>query len=521
MLTSNLSDVAVQKSTQQGSPQCFFSQLRALSRWFNARPISHMKPSLQLKIGQTLTMTPQLQQAIRLLQLPVTELQTQIEEALESNVMLEVVEDETSEVKALDAEAPSKPATETESDSEERREPETTYEETWERQITAAEPNYNSSGGEPPPQQDFADQSGQTLHDYLLWQLELENFDAREAAIGRAIIDAINDDGYLVDELDTIIDTLGNELQASLEDVEAVLLRIQRLDPAGIGARNLSECLDLQLQQLSNDTDERELARELVKHHLELLAERDFAALRRRLRVPEESLEMAATLVKSLHPRPGSTVNTAPPTYIIPDVYVRKLDGEWAVEVNASTTPALRVNQIYASQLARGAEHGVLRSQLQEARWLVRSLEIRNETIFKVATCIVARQSEFLEHGEEAMSPMILRDVAEELDMHESTISRVTTNKYMHTPRGIFEFRYFFSSHIGTADGEELSSIAIRAKIRKLINEEETQKPLSDIKIARNLQDQGIKVARRTVAKYRESMNIPSSSERKKIALRQ
>lgn len=481
-----------------------------------------MKPSLQLKIGQSLTMTPQLQQAIRLLQLPVMELQTQIQEALESNVMLEAVEDETTEVKALDQnELPTakKPDSESEPVIEEA-----TYEETWDKQITAAESNYNSAGGEPPLQQDFVDHSGQTLHEHLLWQLELENFNDFEAAIGRAIIDAINDDGYLIDDFDTIIETLaadrdGSAVSATEADIERVLAKIQKLDPAGVAARSLSECLDLQLQQLSDDTDERELARELVANHLELLADRQYTALRRRLKVDEESLELAAALVRSLHPRPGSTVNTVPPAYVIPDVHVKKQDGRWVIELNSGTTPSLRVNQIYASQLARGAEHSTLRGQLQEARWLVRSLEIRNETLFRVASCIVARQQAFLEHGEESMTPMILRDVAEELDMHESTISRVTTNKYMRTPRGIFEFRYFFSSHIGTADGNELSSVAIRAKIRKLINEEEAQKPLSDSKIAKSLQDNGINVARRTVAKYRESMNIPASSERRKLAL--
>ncbi len=477
-----------------------------------------LKPALQLRVGQSLSMTPQLQQAIRLLQLPVMELQTQIQEALESNLMLEVVEDEhTTEVKALEA-----PTEKTEADAE-TTVTEATYEETWDKQVTAAEPNYNSAGGELPVQQDFVDHSGQTLHEHLLWQLELENFTEFEAAVGRAIIDAINDDGYLIDDFDTIIETLsverGEPIKASHEDIERVLAKIQKLDPAGVAARSLAECLDLQLQQLSDDTDERELARELVANHLELLAERQYSSLRRRLKVDEESIQIAAALVRSLHPRPGSTVNTVPPAYVIPDVHVKKQDGRWVIELNSGTTPSLRVNQIYASQLARGAEHSTLRGQLQEARWLVRSLEIRNETLFRVASTIVARQQAFLESGDEAMSPMILRDVAEELDMHESTISRVTTNKYMRTPRGIFEFRYFFSSHIGTADGNELSSVAIRAKIRKLINEEEAKKPLSDSKIAQSLQDTGINVARRTVAKYRESMNIPASSERKKIAL--
>lgn len=492
-----------------------------------------LKPSLQLRIGQQLTMTPQLQQAIRLLQLPVMELQSQIQEALESNVMLEAVEDDsTTPTPATEAEGTAEPSAATsdsvngeaiagdtqEAPRDERQEEqrEDSYEENWDRGVTAAESR--GASGEPRTTQEFADTSGQTLQDHLLWQLELENFTPREVVIGRTLIDSINDDGYLTESVETIHGILAAAGEVSVAEVEDVLFRIQTLDPIGSGARTIPECLTRQLQQLDPKEPARDLALCIVDEYLDLLAEHQYPALRRRLKVSEEELELAIVLVHSLHPRPGAGINSAPPEYVVPDVFVRKIDGRWLVELNSGLNTSLRVNQSYASQIARGSEHSTLRTQLQEARWLVRSLEIRNDTLYKVANCIVNRQHEFLDRGDEAMTPMVLRDVAEELEMHESTISRVTTNKYMHTPRGVIEFRYFFSSHIGTTDGNELSSVAIRAKIRKLINCENPAKPLSDNKIAQVMADEGINVARRTIAKYRESMSIPSSSERKKLA---
>ncbi|MFK8016475.1 MAG: RNA polymerase factor sigma-54 [Gammaproteobacteria bacterium] len=485
-----------------------------------------LKPSLQLRIGQSLTMTPQLQQAIRLLQLPVVELQSQIQEALEANVMLESIEDEGGTTAKPAEETPREAADEviTEpasapADDYERNEATSEREsadETWDRGVSAAETR--GSGGEAPVNQEYADLSGETLADHLLWQLEFEKFSPREVVIGRALVDAINDDGYLTEDITTIHEILRREGEVSLSEVEQVLAKVQLLDPVGIGARSLSECLRLQLQQLDDQGGARDLAIRIVNDHLELLAEHQLAVLRRRLNVSESDLELAIALVHSLQPRPGAGLNTQPPEYVVPDVYVRKVDGRWIVELNPGMTSSVRVNQTYAQQIARGSEHSTLRTQLQEARWLVRSLEIRNETLMKVARSIVERQQEFLDRGDEGMSPMVLRDIAEELEMHESTISRVTTNKYMHTPRGIIEFRYFFSSHIGTDDGTELSSVAIRAKIRKLIASENSAKALSDNKIAQALSESGINVARRTVAKYREAMSIPSSSERKKLA---
>lgn len=483
-----------------------------------------LKPSLQLRIGQSLTMTPQLQQAIRLLQLPVVELQTQIQEALEANVMLEAVDDDGGATASGEEKAPeettaeaSQEATNKENEDYERAETGAdAADESWDRGVSAAETR--GSGGEAPVNQEYADLSGETLNDHLVWQLELEKFSPREVAIGRAIVDAINDDGYLTESIEVIHATLQQEADVGLDEVERVLAKVQMLDPIGVGARSLSECLHLQLQQLDDHDGVRDLAMRLVDDHLELLAEHQFANLRRLLNVSESDLETAIAMVHSLQPRPGSGLNTQPPEYVVPDVYVRKVDGRWIVELNAGMSSNIRVNQTYAKQIARGSEHSTLRSQLQEARWLVRSLEIRNETLMKVARSIVRRQQEFLDRGDEGMSPMVLRDIAEELDMHESTISRVTTNKYMHTPRGIIEFRYFFSSHIGTDDGTELSSVAIRAKIRKMIANENSAKALSDNKIAQALSESGINVARRTVAKYREAMSIPSSSERKKLA---
>ena len=459
-----------------------------------------LKPTLQLKLGQTLTMTPQLQQAIRLLQLPVLDLSAQIQDALEENIMLEMED------------LPDVPRTSDES--------------TVEIEVIKAEENWQSSAatdrgqdsgwnGEGRPIAEFADESGQSLREHLLWQLELEDFTPREAVIGEALIDAVNDDGYLCADFDDILQSIDSDAAFSEDEIEAALRKVQGLDPVGIGARSLSECILLQLRQLDADTPSLQLAKEIARDHLDLVAEQQYAELRRSHRASEEELEDALALVKSCNPKPGLAVSAASTQYVVPDVFVRKIDNRWQVEISSTGVPRLSVNQKYAELLRGNADHAALRSQLQEARWLVRSLEIRNETLMKVATSIVSRQQEFLEHGDEAMKPLVLRDVADAIGMHESTVSRVTTNKYMHTPRGVFEFKYFFSSHLSTVDGKDQSSTSVRAKIRKLIGAENPAKPLSDSKIAKVLADEGINVARRTVAKYRESMKIASSSERK------
>ncbi len=476
-----------------------------------------LKPSLQLRLSQQLTMTPQLQQAIRLLQLPVMELQAQIHDALEQNVMLEELPADAAEAETGEAADAAEVADATDVDAgsaDDGPDVDIATETDWEDRPTAG-PSEGPRRNEPGPDWDQADRSAESLREHLLWQLELENLDAVKNAIGQAIIDAINDDGYLTDGLETIRTTLAPDVNVSVDEIEAVLALIQYFDPVGVGAQSVSECVLLQLAQLDASTPGLAMAREVAGSHLELVARHQFSALRRALSATDEELEQALALVRSCHPRPGAAVYAPQADYVVPDVFVRKLDGRWIVELNGELAPRLRVNQVYASSLGRGEEYDVLKSQLQEARWLIRSLEIRNETLLKVAQSIVQRQTEFLEHGEEHMRPMVLRDVAEAIEMHESTVSRVTTNKFMHTPRGIFEFRYFFSSHVAGDDGDQ-SSTAVRAKIRKLIGAEPAEKPLSDNQIAKLLSEDGVQVARRTVAKYREAMKIPSSSDRKK-----
>jgi len=444
-------------------------------------------------------MTPQLQQAIRLLQLPVLDLSAQIQDALEENIMLEM--EDLPDVPKTSAESTAEIETIRAEDSWQSRSMERIQDGGW--------------NGEGRPINDFADQSGQTLREHLLWQLELEDFSPREALIGEALVDAINDDGYLTVNLDEISEFIDDDANVTPDEIEQTLIKVQSLDPVGVGARSLSECIILQLRQLEKKTPGVELAIRMASDHLTHIASQEYGEIRRSLRTSEEDFDVALALVKSCNPKPGLAVSSAPAEYVIPDVFVRKIDGRWQVEISASGIPRLSVNQQYAKLLRGSGDHDVLRTQLQEARWLVRSLEIRNETLMKVATCIVDRQRDFLEHGDEAMKPLVLRDVAESIGMHESTISRVTTNKYMHTPRGVFEFKYFFSSHLSTVDGEEQSSTSVRAKIRKLIGAENPAKPLSDSKIASLLAEEGITVARRTVAKYREAMKILSSSERK------
>jgi RNA polymerase sigma-54 factor len=482
-----------------------------------------LKPALQLRLGQQLTMTPQLQQAIRLLQLPVLELQAQIREALETNVMLES-EDEAGSLEPADAELEPQfetpaPTTQSSESTEREQEVDIIDDPDWSDSPTtgASETPWSGDGEE---SQDFSAARGETLQEHLTWQLEMSRLSERDVRIGAAIIDAINDDGYLIEPLDEIARNLQPEIVASLEEVERVLRHVQQMDPGGVGARSVSECIELQLRQLDPDTPGRDTAMLIAANYLDEVAEQQYSLLRRQLRVTEEEMEHALVLVRACQPRPGSSVHSVPAEYIVPDVFVRRTERGWVVEINPASLPRIRVNQSYASLIGRSADHAMLRTQLQEARWLIRSLEIRNDTLLKVARCIVQRQSAFLENGDEYMQPMILKDVAEAVQMHESTISRVTTNKYMHTHRGVFEFRYFFSSHVAASDGTEMSSTAIRAKIKKLVAQEDAEKPLSDSRIADVLSQEGVQVARRTVAKYREALGIPPSSERKRVPMR-
>jgi RNA polymerase sigma-54 factor len=478
-----------------------------------------LKPALQLKLGQQLTMTPQLQQAIRLLQLPVLELQAQVQEALETNVMLEAEEEETIDLASIDQPAPQGEDSEDgPQEIAEEAEVSVEMEDPWSESSTP------SGEGRAPDDDDrpleFSDERKRDLHQHLIWQLEVSRLDARQVWIGEAIVDALNDDGYLTESVEAIARSLNVDLPVTEEDVEQVLAFVQTLDPTGVGARTVAECIGLQLAQLDAGTPGRELALAIASDHLQSVADRDLGALRDALRADEETLEAALALIRGCNPRPGSAFEGAEPEYIVPDVFVRRTDQGWSVEINPGSMPRIRVNQDYASLVTRSGDYATLRAQLQEARWLIRSLEIRKDTLLRVARTIVQRQAAFLEQGDEAMQPMILRDVAEAVGMHESTISRVTTGKYMLTPRGIYEFRYFFSSHVSGASGEDVSSVAIRARIRKLISGEDPAKPLSDAQLAGLLSGEGVKVARRTVAKYREALGFGSSGERREAPAR-
>jgi len=486
-----------------------------------------MRQSLQLRLGQQLTMTPQLQQAIRLLQLSSLDLQTEIQSILDSNLMLERA-DELPELPVQPETQAAQTAADTSSETEvgaahtDNLPDELPVDSAWEDIYESYDGATSYSRGEDDewdPYERYAGAS-ESLRDYLYWQMRLTPFSDREMEIATAIIDSINESGYLAVSLEEICQGLRDEFEVTREETEAVLKQIQHFDPQGVAARSPAECLLLQLEALPNETPWLAEARQLVEQHLDLLANHDFNGLIRRLKVSREALQSIVSLIQSLNPYPGARLSSEEPQYVTPDVLVYRQQTAWRVELNPENTPKLRINARYAALTkcnGQGSDAAYLKNHLQEARWFLKSLQNRNETLLKVATCIVERQREFLEHGDEYMKPLILRDVAETLGMHESTISRVTTQKYMHTPRGIYELKYFFSSHVGTSDGGECSSTAIRAMIRKLIQAENPGKPLSDDKIAKLLGVEGIQVARRTVAKYREAMSIPSSSDRKRL----
>jgi len=492
-----------------------------------------MKQSLQLRLGQQLTMTPQLQQAIRLLQLSAVELTLEVQQALESNMMLELAEDESgvqgdsqqnsnAEQGIRDGSAGDVETGGEASAASEQIPEDLPVDTAWDDIYTGMP----SSGGGDFNGYEFENQSSAAagLREHLLWQLNLSPLGEADRVIAMTIVDAINDDGYLTASAEELWETLGgtDDPELSVEDVEAVIRQVQALEPTGVAARDLKECLCLQLAQMSeSDTPWLKAAIRLVQEHIDLLGTHDYAQLVRRMRLSKDELREVVAVIQSLNPRPGAYLDEGVVEYIVPDVFVRKVKDAWQVEINPETVPSLRVNQQYAAMIRRADnsnDNNSLKSHLQEARWLIKSLQSRSQTLLRVATAIVERQRAFLDHGEEAMKPLVLHDIAEELGMHESTISRVTTRKYMHTPRGIFELKYFFSSHVSTSLGGEASSTAIRAVIKKLIAAENTEKPLSDSKIAAVLGEKGINVARRTVAKYREGMGIRPSNERKRLA---
>ena len=515
-----------------------------------------MKPTLTLGLRQQFTMTPQLQQAIRLLQLSALDLQREIQDVLESNPMLE--EDSEGETDARAAgenglqqradgatdggltayadvygspsdapetagdfdagqDSPEQPAVDAELTQSIPRElpVDSTWDDIFQPPPTPAYTgeNYRDIGE--------VNSAVETLDDHLRWQLNLTPMSDIDRLIATAIIDAIDSDGMLKAGIDELLESFDAALGVGANEVKAVLKRIQHFDPAGVAARNLSECLALQLEALDPSTPWRDEAIAIVSSHLGLLGDRDFATLKRRTRLDEPELAEATALIQSLNPRPGAAIAAGAAEYVIPDVVVRRERDRWLVDLNPEATPALRINQGYASLVRRAdnsRQNTWLKDHLTEARWFLKSLASRHETLLRVATKIVEFQQGFLERGEEAMRPLVLQDVATAVNLHESTISRVTRGKYMQTPRGLFELKYFFSSHVGTADGDEISSTAIRALIRKLTAQENPRKPLSDSKIAAILGARNINVARRTVAKYRESMSIPPSNRRKRLA---
>ena len=482
-----------------------------------------MKPTLQLRLGQQLAMTPQLQQAIRLLQLSTLELQQEIQQAIDANPLLE--QEDESDIATPDVsddeDFTPPDSSEEMAQAQENMPEELPMDTTWDEVYSAAGSTTSSGLMNSDDESVYQGETTETLQDYLLWQMRLTPFSEQDAAIALAIIDSIDESGYLSDSLNDIQQAVSTEDELiEMDEIEAVLKRIQHFDPIGVAARSVQECLLIQLSQFSAGTPWLAEARQVIKDHMDLLGARDYRNLARKLQLKEAELKDVLQLIQTLEPRPGSRVMPSESTYVIPDVAVLKKNGRWVVELNPDAMPKIRINETYAS-MARHARNSsdsqFIRSHLQEAKWFIKSLESRNETLLKVANCIVKQQQDFFEYGEEAMKPMVLNDVAEEVEMHESTISRVTTQKYMHTPRGIFELKYFFSSHVNTDSGGECSSTAIRALIKKLVAAENPAKPLSDSKIVDLLTEQGIMVARRTIAKYRESLSIPPSSQRKRL----
>ena len=502
-----------------------------------------MRQGLQLKFSQQLTMTPQLQQAIKLLQLSTLDLQQEIIEQLYNNPLLETDERETENNQAQqnDNNSGADDVSFDNNDPENYTEiedtptsPDNADETSWEtasNESLVGENSWNESNSpsskSPSNDKDFnleaIYQVTESLQDHLFWQLNLITLSDRDKAVAEAFIDSVNDNGFLVGNLQEITAHLHDQTEDDpLQDDElvAVLKRVQQFDPPGIFARDPKECLSIQLNQLCDDTPYLQEAKLLVEDFLEDIASTELAKLAKKSKLDKACLQQGLELIRTLNPRPGEMLAADDTEYIVPDVYIEKISGRWQVKLNDSNIPRIKINQAYSDLIKRAddsAENQFLKKNLNEARWFLRSLESRNDTLMQVTMAIVDFQQGFLEHGPVAMKPLVLSEIAEQLDLHESTVSRVTTKKYMATPQGIFELKYFFSSHVGTSDGGECSSTAVCAILKMLIEAEKPCKPLSDNKLTTLLADQGIQVARRTVAKYRESMNIPSSSQRKRF----
>jgi len=494
-----------------------------------------MKQSLSLRTGLALTMTPALQQAIRLLQLSSLDLQLEIRQALESNVMLEadgddgepqIVEEALAEggeaSVVVDANEPTAAETVIEIGRETVIPEEMPVDADWNDIYDGGGSGSSGSGDDDDGLHDFMQANlhgSQSLHDHLGWQASIAPFDDVDSEIALHLIDAINDDGYL-EEWDGVRDRLMNTLNVPATRVEAVLAAVQDFDPSGVGARDLGECLRLQLQQFPPNTPGLAAAFAILKAPITLLARHDTAALVKATGLCQDDVKIGLGLVQSLQPHPGRPYQAHESNYIAPDVFVSKHNGRWRVTLNPEHTPRLRINALYQSMVKRAdtsRDQLTMKQHLQEARYFINSLEARNETLLRVAQCIIEEQRAFLDYGEEAMRPLVLRDVAEQLGIHESTVSRATANKYMLTPRGLYELKYFFSSHVQTVEGGTCSATAIQAMIKRLVAKEDQSKPLSDSTLAELLLKEGIQVARRTVAKYREALRIPPSHERKPI----
>ncbi|MEK6664038.1 MAG: RNA polymerase factor sigma-54 [Pseudomonadota bacterium] len=493
-----------------------------------------MKHSLQLRLSQQLTLTPQLQQSIRLLQLSTLELNQELETMLQENPLLERVEgtdaaegemyygaDEAGAASASEptSESAVEPPPESRNESSnESAEPDESTMEFPDSMWDDAPAGYTHSDDEEQDGPQMAACS-ETLREHLLWQLNLLNISDRDKSMVMLLIDALDDAGYLHQDFAELASLLPLELEVDPVELDTALKHLRNMDPVGVGARSLSECLVLQLESLPEETPGRAHAIEIARHHLAVMAARDFTNLKRLLRCNDAQLREAQALIVSLNPRPGAEYATTDTRYIVHDVEVRKVKGQWTARLNTDAMPRLRINRVYADILRRNrnASSKELSTQLQEARWLIKNVQQRFDTILRVSQAIVERQRHFFDHGDVAMRPLVLREIAEEVGLHESTVSRVTTQKYMFTPRGIYELKYFFGSHVATDTGGACSATAIRALIKQLIAAENTKRPLSDSHIAEVLSQQGIIVARRTIAKYREALQIPPVNLRKSL----
>ena len=494
-------------------------------------------------------MTPQLQHAIKLLQMSTLDLRQEIQENLENNPLLEVEENflqteatslsvenqkEADSIVDLSLQAdqmgnePTDKALEENQVTEKLDNPlseELPLDTTWEDTYQSVQQSIKEKSENLNNQEYLTNNSTEeTLHDYLIWQLNLAPLAREDKIVGLTLIDSIDTNGFLTVELSELLETINVEEasnEVSIDVLENILGVIQDFDPAGVGARNLTECLLLQLREIDVTKDLHKCCEEIIANHLQELAGNDYANIKKSLRVSDPLLKQALLLIRSLNPKPGSIISPRETDYIYPDVVARKITDKWVVELNSEVLPKVRINSVYEGLSKKStdkSEKAYLKEHLQEAKWFIKSLQTRHDTLLTVASAIVDVQKEFLDFGPEHMKPLILSDVAQRTELHESTVSRITNRKYLSTPRGVFELKYFFSSHLGTASGGEISSTAIRALIKKFIEEEDQTKPLSDSKIAAILLERDVKIARRTIAKYRESLGIPSSSERKKYA---